>query len=124
LSKTYDLRKLIKTQLDTVEGATYHRRASADEDFPYKVYTLESVECPDSSRDLYDLCVDIWGDSSDAQDLDDLGDEIEALFNSVNLPQTNILPTFFRSSRYYVEDPDKDLLHLQLHFDVQLYERS
>lgn len=125
MSKTYDLRKLVTDKLNTVPGATYHRKASADAEFPYKVYYLQRVECPDSLRDLFDLCVDVWGDADeDFSVLDNIGDAIESLFNCVNLPKDNILPTFFRSSRFPVDDPDKSLLHLQLHFDVQLYERS
>ena len=45
----------------------------------------------------------------------------EALFNDANLPQPTILPTFFRESRYPVEEDEKDHQHIQLHFLVELY---
>lgn len=120
MSKTAELRKLTREQLQTTPGETYHREAPADASYPYKTFTLQSVNFADT-RDDFDLCVDIWH-RGDWKVVEEIADQIEKLFQSTNLPQSTILPTFFRENRYNLEDPDKTLQHIQLHFLVQLYE--
>lgn len=120
MSKTATLRKLITTQLQTVQGGTYHRKAPNDADFPYKTFTLNSVSFVNVRED-FDLCVDIWN-RGDWKVVEEITDQIEKLFQNANLPQPTILPTFFRENRYNLEDPDKTLQHIQLRFLVQLYE--
>lgn len=119
--KTKALRKLIASKLRSVQGPTYHRIASDTADYPYKVYTLKNVSYVDV-RDDFDLCIDLYYRGDDKSILDDLADEIEEMFDNVNMPQDSILPTFFRDSRVCVEDSDKTLQHIQMHFHVQMYE--
>lgn len=120
MSKTADLRKLVNEQLQTIQGGTYHREAPNNAAFPYKTFTLQSVTFTDA-RDDFDLCVDIWH-RGDWKVVEEIADQIEELFQNTNLPQSTILPTFFRENRYNLEDPDKTLQHIQLRFIVQLYE--
>ncbi len=122
MSKTTALRGLIRERLQTVQGETYHKTASKDAAYPYKTYLLQSINFPDSTRDDYDLVVDIWDRSPDQKTIEEIADQIEALFNAATLPQPPIYPTFFRDSRNNLDDPDKTLQHIQLHFIVQLYE--
>lgn len=120
MRKTAELRKLIRGQLQTISGETYHMRASDKASYPYKTFELKSVSFTDA-RDDFDLCVDIWN-RGDWKVIEEIADDIEKLFQNTNLPQETILPTFFRESRYNLEDPDKTLQHIQLRFNVQLYE--
>ena len=120
MSKTADLRKLVREQMQTVPGETYHKSAPSNAAYPYKTFELKSVSFTDV-RDDFDLCVDIWH-RGDWKDAEEIADQIEKLFHNTNLPQSTILPTFFRENRYTLEDPDKTLKHIQLRFLVQLYE--
>ncbi len=120
MSKTADLRLLVKEQLQTTPGETYHHEAPNDAAFPYKTFSLKSVTFTDA-RDDFDLCVDIWH-RGDWKVVEEIADQIEKLFQNTNLPQETILPTFFRENRYNLDDPDKTLKHIQLRFIVQLYE--
>lgn len=120
MSKTAELRKLIREKLQTTSGETYHREAPNDAAYPYKTFNLQSVTFTDV-RDDFDLCVDIWH-RGDWKIVEEIADDIEKLFQNTNIPQETILPTFFRESRYNLEDPDKTLQHIQLRFIVQLYE--
>lgn len=120
MSKTADLRKLIKKQLNAVPGKTYHKAAPADAKYPYKIYLLKNVSFTDE-RDDFDLCVDLWH-RGDWKVIEEAADQLEALFKNANLPQPTILPTFFRESRHNFDDPDKTLNHIELRFSVQLYE--
>lgn len=120
MSKTAELRKLINEQLQSIPGETYHHEAPNDATYPYKTYSLKSVTFTDA-RDDFDLCVDIWH-RGDWKVVEEIADQIEELFRNTNLPQSTILPTFFRENRYNLDDPDKTLKHIQLRFIVQLYE--
>ena len=122
MSKTVDLRKLIRENLQTVPGESYHRTAPKDAAFPYKTFSLSSVVFQDSLRDDFELEVDIWDRAKDWKAVEEIADQVEALFNDANLPQPPIYPTFFRENRYSLDDPDKNLQHIQLRFLVQLYE--
>lgn len=122
MSKTADLRELITTKLNTVDGGTFHLRAPTDAAFPYKTYELARVDLGDLTRDDNVLEVDIWDHAIDAKAVEEIADDVEELFNDANLPQSTILPTFFRESRIRIDDPDKDIQHLRLTFLVELYE--
>lgn len=124
MSKTTALRGLIQEQLLTVPGETHHKKATDNTTYPYKTYNLESINFPDSTRDDYDLVIDIWDRSPDPKMAEEIADQIEALFNVANLPRPPIYSTFFRDVRNNIDDPDKNLQHIQLHFLVQLYEEE
>lgn len=121
MSKTAELRKLIKEQLQTIPGDTYHKTASKDAAFPYKTFKLSSVAFVEA-RDDQELEIDIWDRSPDQKRIEEIADQVERLFANATLPRPPIYPTFFRESRYNLEDPDKTLQHIQLRFLVQLYE--
>lgn len=122
MSKTTALRGLIREQLQTVQGATYHKTAIPNAAYPYKTYLLKSINFEDSTRDDFYLVIDIWDRSPDQKTVEEMADQIEALFNASTLPRPPIYPTFFRDGRNNLDDPDKELQHIQLHFIVQLYE--
>lgn len=122
MMKTKALRKLVNTELQTTPGGVYHRHAPKDAAFPYKTFSLSSVAFPDSARDDFELEVDIWDRSPDPKRAEDIADQVEVLFNDVNLPAPPIYPTFFREARNVLDDPDKTLQRIQLRFLVQLYE--
>lgn len=124
MSKTAALRGLIREQLQAVQGETYHKRATASAVYPYKTYQLEGINFLDSTRDDFDLVIDIWDRSPDQKTVEEIADQIERLFNVANIPRPPIYPTFFRDGRNNLDDPDKNLQHIQLHFIVQLYEEE
>lgn len=124
MSKTTLLRGLIREQLQTVPGETYHKQATDTAKYPFKTFLLESINFPDSTRDDFDLVIDIWDRSPDQKMVEEIADQIERLFNAATIPSPPIYSTFFRDGRNNLEDPDKTLQHIQLHFIVQLYEEE
>lgn len=121
MSKTTDLRKLVNGKLRTVQGGTYHKKATTDATYPYKTFKLESVAFPNSDRDDIALEVDLWDRSTDQKRLEDIADQVEALFDGQVYPAPPIYPAFFRENRFDLDDPDKSLQHIQLRFLVQLH---
>lgn len=122
MAKTKNLRKLIMEKLQTVTGGTYHKNAPKDASYPYKVFTLSSATFPNLDRDDVSLEIDLWNRSDDPKALEDIADDIEALFDGAIYQAPPIYPAFFRENRFDLEDPDKTLQHIQLRFLVQLHE--
>ncbi len=123
MSKTTDLKKLIVTQLGTITGGTYYRKAVDNAAFPYKVFSFRSVDLSDIARDDIMLTVDIYDMNTNQKTIESIADSIEALFNAKNLPQTNILPTIYRNSRIYIDSDDYNIQHIELTFYIQSYEK-
>lgn len=124
MSKTAQLRKLIRSQLQTVAGETYHKASPKDARYPYKCFTLTSVNFANPDRDDQELEVDIWDRAPDQKTAEEIADQVEKLFDGVILPLPPLYPAFFRDARFNLDDPDKELQHIQLLFTVQLHEKE
>ena len=121
MSKTLYLREVIKSNIDSVVKS-YYRSADPDALFPHAVYDFESIDLGDLFRDDLILIVDLWGKGKDTSQIERMADQLEAIFNSANMPTNNILPTFYRISRKPIDDEDKTLIRRQLKFQIQNYE--
>lgn len=122
--RTNDLKKLVQTQLKTVTENVYNEVANNEVVYPHLVFSFRRIDLNDLSRQDYVLQVDVWDRNKKTQRVDDLADEVENLLQAQNLPQQNILPTFYLIDRKTVEDEDKMIRHRQIQFQVQNYERS
>lgn len=122
--RTNDLKKLVQTQLKTVATNVYYEVADDKAVYPHLVFSFRRLDLNDLSRQDYILQVDVWDRSNKTQVVDDLADGVENLLQAQNLPQTDILPTFYLIDRKMVEDEDKMIRHRQIQFQVQNYERS
>ena len=120
MSKTTSLRRIIKTNIDTIVKS-YYRIADKDAIFPHAVFDFETIDLMDINRDDLILTIDIWGKGKDSSAVEDIADQIEELFNCANLPKWNVLPTFYRVSRKPIDDEDKTIIHRQLKFQIQNY---
>lgn len=126
MSKTNSLRKLIASRLRTVCSNVYYRNADKDAMYPHIVYSLKNINLGDLHRDDYSVEIDIWHkikDGSELTEIEDIADAVEALFDNKNLPQGDILPTFFRDMRITVDDSDKSIEHRLVRILIQNYER-
>lgn len=124
MSKTKDLRKVIQGYLLTVCDNVFYETEPASKMYPHIVWNIGRIDLGDLSRDDLILDVDLWDRSSNSQNIDDLADSVEALFNNNNDPQETILPTFFRIDRKNVLDNDKMIKHRVLSFQIQNYVRE
>lgn len=123
MMRTNDLKKLIQTQLKTITNNVYHKIADKDALYPHIVFSFNSVNLGDISRQDYTLNIDVWDKSSSTVDIDNLCDSVENLLQGENLPQENILPTFYLIDRRSLEDEDKSINHTLIRFQIQNYER-
>lgn len=119
MSKTYELRKIITSLLKQTDGEVFYEIASSDAVFPYKVYSFETLDLGDIERDDLILTVDIWG--KEVGEVEEITDVIEDTFNSLNAPNLNTYPTFYRISRKPIEDEDKTIKRRQMKIQIQNY---
>ena len=121
--RTNDLKKLVQTKLKTVCDNVYFELASDDALYPHVVFTFRSLNLNDLSRQDYTLDIDVWSKGKSTTAIDDLCDTIENLLQGENLPQKDILPTFYTIDRKTILDEDKTIRHRLIRFQVQNYER-
>lgn len=120
MSKTNALKEIIHGKIHPIITC-YYRRASGDED-QYAVYDFENIDLGDIYRDDLILIVDIWGRGLETAPIEEIADQIEAMFNAANLPGEEVLPTFYRIQRKPIDDEDEMIIHRQLKFQIQNYE--
>lgn len=120
MSKTNSLRKIIQSNISKIVKS-YYRIADAKATFPHAVYDFESIDLGDMNRDDLILIVDLWGKGKDTSEIEEMADQIEAIFNAANMPGEEVLPTFYRISRKPIDDEDKTLIRRQLKFQIQNY---
>lgn len=121
MSKTNSIRKIIQTNIDNIVKC-YYRTADAKANYPHAVYDFESIDLGDINRDDLVLIIDIWGNGKDTSKIEEITDRIEKLFNAANMPDVDVLPTFYRISRKPIDDEDKTIIHRQLKFQIQNYD--
>lgn len=120
MSKTNSLRKIIQSKINSVVSC-YYRTADPGALFPHAVYDFENIDLGDLNRDDLILIVDLWDKGSDTSGLEEMADKIEEMFNAANLPNEEVLPTFYRISRKPIDDEDKTIMRRQLKFQIQNY---
>ena len=120
MNKTNALRKIIQKNISSILKSFY-RMADPKAAFPHAVYDFENIDLGDINRDDLILTIDLWGKGKDTSKIEEMADQIEALFNAANLPGEEVLPTFYRISRKPIDDEDKTLIHRQLKFQIQNY---
>lgn len=117
-----ELRKLVQTKLETLCQNVYYYLADEGAMFPHVVFNLARQNKYDFARDDVTLDVEIF--TKDEKDAQDLADEVETMFNNLNDPQQDLLPTFFVESIKQVPEADKNIRHKTVEITVQNYERS
>jgi hypothetical protein len=122
-TKTNDLKKLIMTQLKTLTSNVYYEIAADNALYPHIVFSFKMISLGDLWRQDYTLDVDVWDKDQSTTRIDSLCDEIEKLLHMQNLPQTDILPTFYLIDRRSIIDEDKSIKHRLVRFQIQNYER-
>lgn len=121
MNKTNALREIVQSNISSIVKCFY-RFADDKTDYRYAVYDFESIDLEDLARDDLILIIDLWDKGSDTSTIEDIADQIEAMFNAANLPNEKVLPTFYRISRKPIDDEDKTLIRRQLKFLVQNYD--
>lgn len=121
---TNELKKVIKARLESIanSGKTYYKRAEKGAIYPHKVFNVEDIDLNNAPRHDYIITVDVW--TKDANAADNIADSIKSVFDSANLPQAAILPTFYLISCRPIEDDNDTIERRQIKLQCQNYERG
>lgn len=122
-TRTNNLNKLIQTKLKTLTTNVYYEQANDNAMYPHIVFSYREVNLGDLSRQDYILEVDVWDKARSPYNVEELSDKVEDLLHCQNLPQDKILPTFYKIDRKSIIDPDKNIKHRQIRFQIQNYVR-
>lgn len=123
MSKTNELRELIKKRITTICPNVYYEVASDEHIYPHIVFSFGTIDNGDLSRDDLYMDLDLWDKGKSAVSIEDLADQVEVLFQNQNLPQETILPTFYLIDRKSIPDEDKLIRHRLIRVQIQNYER-
>ena len=123
VTRTNDLKKLIQTKLKTLTTNVFFEQATDNALYPHIVFDFRTIDLGDLARQDYILEVEVWDKGTSTTGVDELSDKVEDLLQAKNLPQTNILPTFYKIDRRSIKDEDKSIKHRLIKFQIQNYER-
>lgn len=122
-TRTNALRKLIQGKLETITTNVSYEKANDDKLYPHIVFNFRTIDLGDISRQDYILEVDVWDKGTSSFRVEEMSDNIEDLLHTENLPQTGILPTFYKIDRKAIDDSDKTIKHRLIKFQIQNYVR-
>ena len=121
--RTNDLKILLQTKLKTITTNVFFEQATDDALYPHIVFSFRTIDLGDLSRQDYILEIDVWDKGTDTTAIDSMADSVEDLLQAENLPQENILPTFYLIDRKAIPDTDKAIKHRLIRFQIQNYVR-
>ena len=121
--RTNDLKYLVQTKLKTLTANVYFEIANEKALYPHIVFNFRRIDLGDLWRQDYILEVDIWDKQDSSLRVDDLADSVENILQAENLPQDNVLPTFYLIDRQNIPDENKEIKHRRVLFQIQNYER-
>ena len=122
-TRTNDFKKLITQKLKTLTNNVFYEQATDNALYPHLVFSFRTIDLGDLSRQDYILEVDVWDKGTSTVQVDELSDQVEDLLHTENLPQENILPTFYTIDRKSILDSDKSIKHRLIRFQIQNYVR-
>ena len=122
-----ELRQVIESRLNSIKtrfniAEISYRLASEDAMYPHIVWDYTNIVPQDQGRQDFTIDVHIW--AKDQAQAFDIADAVIDLFSYANTPQEVILPTFYQSSTFPVDDPDKTIIHVVTRLEGQLYDKS
>lgn len=123
ITRTNDLKILLTTKLRALTTNVFFEQATDNALYPHVVFSFREIDLGDLWRQDYVLEVDVWDKGTSTTLVDELSDKIEDLLQAENLPQDNILPTFYKIDRKSIKDSDKSIKHRLIRFQIQNYVR-
>ena len=126
-TQTNELRRVIESRLNSIKtqfniSKISYRQASPDAMYPHITYDLTGANPTEHGRHDYTIDIHVW--TKDQFAAFAIGDTVADLFSYVNSPQETILPTFYETSVFQVEDQDTSICHVVVRLEGQNYKTN
>lgn len=116
MSKTVEIRKAVYGLLSEVYSGCYYRKAPADAQMPYVVYSIGNY-----GPAAY-LKLDIWDNATDSTAVENLADQFETALHRLTFSNSELMVSFlFERDRQQLPDEDRSLTHLVENFSMKYY---
>lgn len=117
-SKTIELRKDIMILLKSICESVAYRRANDKQKYPYIIFSIKDI------GDTKELEINIWDRSSDTTKIETIADNIEKLDKEIVSNENHCLSLWKNNDRQWIDDEDKDILRINMTFELRYFEKE
>lgn len=111
---------LVDDELKKLADRVYHEVAPSVA-FPYVVYHFSSSHKPEKREDII-LNINIWGQSENTTDIEQIAENIKNRFDNLNIATADgLLVGFYLLSRGSIPDPDRNIRRREVRLWCKTY---
>lgn len=122
-NKTNELKKFIRSQIETCADNVYFRHSNSDSKYPRVVFDLKMLSTDDIYQ-KYILTLDLY-DKFNLETIDNLADKIEENIGFLDfLGEDFLIKIYPNNDRQYIEETDKTLQRILMSFELRYFTRS
>ena len=115
--KSLAVRKDIVSYIKKATPNVFHRRALPGTKYPYVVFSIRDIE-----SHVKELEIDVWDNSSETLEIEELSEEIINTLNNEKLTNSNhTISFFYNDDAHYIDDEDKTILRINFTFQLIYY---
>lgn len=122
-NRTNELKKFIRSRIETCADNVYFRHSNSDSKYPRVVFDLKML----SNDDIYQkyiLTLDLY-DKFNLEIIDNLADKIEENIGFLDfLGEDFLIKIYPNNDRQYIEETDKTLQRILMSFELRYFTRS
>lgn len=122
-----EFREMVQARLSSIQtefniSAISYRLASEDAMYPHIVWDITTINPREQGREDITLDVHVWARSQFTAY--EIAEAVLDLFYYANVPveEDGIYPTFYETSTFTVDDPDKSIIHVVARLEGQVYD--
>lgn len=126
-TQTNEVRRVVDARLNEIKtryniAEISYRKANDAAMFPHIVFLFTNIVPLEMGREDYTVDVHVW--TKDDRSAWEIGNAVADLFSYWNAPQETVLPTFYESNTFQVEDTDHDIAHVVVRIAAENYDTN
>lgn len=113
-----ELRKDIQTILKNICENVFYRRSSDTTKYPYIVYSIKSI------GEAKELEINIWDYNCDTSKIENIADKIEDINREIVSNENHTFSLWNNYDRQWIDDDNKDILRINMTFELRYFEKE